>query len=115
MKNYWRLFYHNLFSCYLMPFTKPKPVMDTFNVILEFLLERTVEIKDDEMYVGKDWVDLRFIIDNKRQMERIDTWLREDLRLAIKGWGDVEIFAPNPLPGKEGELHIRLYEVAQTI
>jgi hypothetical protein len=108
------MFYHNLISWHLAPFTKPKPVIDTMCVILDFLLERTVDIKSDEMYIGQGWVDLRFMIDDKRQMERIDTWLREDLRFAIKGWDDVEIFAPNPLPGKEGELHVRLYGAAMT-
>ena len=106
------MFYYNLFSWHLAPFTKPKPVIDATCAILEYLLERTVPIESDEMYIGQGWVDLRYIIDDKRQMERIDTWLKEDLRFAIKGWGDVEIYAPNPLPGKEGELHIRLYEAS---
>jgi hypothetical protein len=104
------MFYYNLFSWHVAPFTKPKKVITVTCAILEFLLERMVGIKSDEMYIGRGWVDLRYKIHDARQMERIDTWLKEDLRFAIKGWNKVEIFAPNPLPGKEGELHIRLHE-----
>lgn len=76
----------------------------------DFLEDYGIESTIDEIGSELEWTDFRATIKDPKQMERINTWLQNDLRSAIKGWSDVQISAPNPLEGKESELRVRVYE-----
>jgi hypothetical protein len=77
--------------------------------ISTFLEEHGIEHDMHSVWLEKEWTDFRVILEDLRQMERINTWLQEDLKSAIKGWSDIQVSAPNPLEGKEDELRIRIY------
>lgn len=79
--------------------------------IIEFLLEYGVGCLNDTINVEKEWVDFHFDIGDEKQMERLNTWLQNDLKSVIKGWSDIQISAPNPMVGKENELRVRIYEL----
>ena len=65
--------------------------------------------KITEVNIEREWVDYRVKVPDGRQMERINTWLQDDIKAHIHGWSDIQIDAPTPVAGKENELRIRIY------
>ena len=68
-----------------------------------------IKHKITEVDIEREWVDYRVKVPDGRQMERINTWLQEDIKAHIHGWSDIQIDAPTPVAGKENELRIRIY------
>jgi Rps23 Pro-64 3,4-dihydroxylase Tpa1-like proline 4-hydroxylase len=79
------------------------------NEISAFLSEYGVEHSMHSVWSEREWTDFRITINDPQQMERIDTWLREDIKQVLQEYNDIEISAPNPLEGREDELRIRIY------
>ena len=81
--------------------------------IEDFLEDRNIENNVDTIFIEKEWTDFCVILKDqseaKAQMKRIDTWLQDDLKQAIKDWSNIQISAPRPIPGKENELRVRIY------
>ena len=77
------------------------------------LLHKFFDLKRNEVdkFIEKEWTDFRSTIKDQKQMERINIWLQDELKSAIKGWSNIEISTPTPLKGKEDELRIRVYEL----
>lgn len=79
--------------------------------IKDFLDDHGIESSVDSVCIEKEWTDFRATIKDSTQMERINTWLQDDLKTAIKDWSDIQISAPSPTKGKKSELRVRVYEI----
>lgn len=82
----------------------------THHLINEFLVDYGIEYSDTEIRIEKEWTDFRFTLKDTSQMERITTWLKDDIKRHLLGFSNVEIAAPIPVSGLENELRIRIYE-----
>ena len=89
-----------------MAFDQFKPVANDIHAALDAF---DIEHELDAIDVEREWVDFRVEVPDGRQMERINTWLQDDIKAHIHGWSDIQIDAPTPVAGKENELRIRIY------
>lgn len=74
-----------------------------------FMQEYGINSKCNAVNIEREWTDYRFTINDSKQMHRINTWLKSDIR-SVVGWeSPIEISAPMPLPDHVDQLRVRVY------